>query len=154
MGLNNPSIVKAATVGADQANALRTIFFGLCFFSIGMITDVRKLLAAGMGRIVAVYVVCLFGFIIWVGLLVSWVFYHGIEEVSDVVSIETSSMHVGRDMEFQNQELSSLIKYKFTLISKAGTTEANTLEEPGAVISHAGICAGCALQGSRSTNDL
>ena len=78
MGLNDPSIVKAATVGADQANALRTIFFGLCFFSIGMVTDVRKLWAAGMGRIVAVYVVCLFGFIIWVGLLVSWVFYHGI----------------------------------------------------------------------------
>ena len=50
-------------------------------------------------------------------------------------------MHVGRDMEFQNQELSSLIKYNFTLISKAGTTEANTLEEPGAVISLAGICA-------------
>ena len=78
LGLNNPSIVKAATVGADQANALRTIFFGLCFFSIGMVTDVRKLWAAGMGRIIAVYVVCLFGFIIWVGLLVSWIFYHGI----------------------------------------------------------------------------
>ena len=78
MGLNNPSIVKAATVGSDQANALRTFFFALCFFSIGMVTNVRKLWAAGMGRIVGVYVVCLFGFIIWVGLIVSWVFYHGI----------------------------------------------------------------------------
>ena len=78
MGLNNPSIVKAASVGADQANALRTFFFALCFFSIGMVTNVRKLWAAGMGRIVGVYVVCLFGFIIWVGLLISWLFYHGI----------------------------------------------------------------------------
>lgn len=78
MGLNNPDIVKAASVGADQANALRTFFFALCFFSIGMVTNVRKLWAAGMGRIVGVYVLCLFGFIIWVGLFVSWLFYHGI----------------------------------------------------------------------------
>jgi len=55
-------------------------------------------------------------------------------------------MHVGRDMEFQNQELSSQTEYNFTLISKAGNMEANTLEEPGAVISHAGICAGGAGQ--------
>ncbi len=78
LGLNNPGIVKPATVGADQANALRTFFFALCFFSIGMVTNVRKLWAAGMGRIVGVYVICLFGFIIWFGLLVSWLFYHGI----------------------------------------------------------------------------
>ena len=51
-------------------------------------------------------------------------------------------MHVGKDMEFQNQELSSQTKCNFTLISKAGTMEANTLEEPGAIIPHAGICAG------------
>jgi len=63
-------------------------------------------------------------------------------------------MHVGNDMEFQNQELSSHTKYNFNLISKAGTMEANTLEEPGAIIPHAGICAGCALQSSRNTNDL
>lgn len=78
MGLKNPGIVKAASVGADQANALRTFFFALCFFSIGLVTNVRKLWAAGMGRIVGVYVLCLFGFIIWVGLLISWIFYHGI----------------------------------------------------------------------------
>jgi uncharacterized membrane protein YadS len=78
MGLKNPSIVKAATAGSDQANALRTFFFALCFFSIGLVTNVRKLWAAGMSRIVGVYVVCLFGFILWIGLLVSWIFYHGI----------------------------------------------------------------------------
>lgn len=78
MGLNDPSIVKAASVGTDQANALRTLLFALCFFSIGMVTNVRKLWAAGMGRIVGVYTVCLFGFIIWVGLVISWLFYKGI----------------------------------------------------------------------------
>ena len=51
-------------------------------------------------------------------------------------------MRVGNDMESQNQELLSRIKYNFTLISKAGSMEANTLEEPGAIIPHAGICAG------------
>ena len=77
-----------------------------------------------------------------------------IEEVSDVASIKPSSLRVGKDMEFQNQELSSRTKYNFTLISKAGIMEANTLEEPGAIILLAGICAGCALQSSRNTNDL
>lgn len=78
MGLNDPSIVKAAEKGSGDANALRTIFFALCFFTIGMVTNVRKLWAEGMGRIVAVYAVCLFGFILWVGLVISWIFYHGI----------------------------------------------------------------------------
>jgi len=78
MGLNNPGIVKAAEKGSGDANALRTLFFGLCFFSIGLVTNVRKIWAEGMGRIVAVYAVWLFGFILWVGLGISWIFYHGI----------------------------------------------------------------------------
>ncbi|MCL6638369.1 MAG: YeiH family protein [Firmicutes bacterium] len=78
MGLNNPGIVKAAKTGADHTNVLRTTFFALCFFSIGLVTDVRKLWGAGMGRIVAVYALCLFAFILWVGLFISWLFYHGV----------------------------------------------------------------------------
>jgi len=78
IGLNNPAMVKNATTGTDQANALRTIFFALCFFSIGLVTNVRNLWGAGMGRIVGVYAACLFLFILWVGLFISWVFYHGI----------------------------------------------------------------------------
>lgn len=78
VGLSNPDVVKPAKAGADHANALRSIFFALCFFSIGLVTNVRKLWAEGMGRIVVVYAVCLFGFILWVGLLISWIFYHGI----------------------------------------------------------------------------
>ena len=78
LGLNNPKLVKAAEAGAGQANLLRSMFFALCFFSIGIVTNVRKLWAAGMGRIVSVYAVCLFGFILWVGLGISWLFYHGV----------------------------------------------------------------------------
>lgn len=78
IGLAAPHLVKSATTGADQANGLRGIFFMLTFFSIGLITNVRKLWAEGMGKIVLVYAVCLFGFILWVGLFISWIFYHGI----------------------------------------------------------------------------
>jgi len=78
IGVIWPGAVKGAKTGADHANLLRTLFFALCFFSIGMVTNVRKLWAEGMGRIVWVYAVALFGFILWVGLFVSWLFYHGI----------------------------------------------------------------------------
>ncbi len=78
VGLVYPAAVKGAKTGADQANLLRTLFFALCFFSIGMVTNVRKLWAEGMGRIVWVYAIALFGFILWVGLFISWLFYHGI----------------------------------------------------------------------------
>ena len=77
-GLADPQIVEGAKLGSDEANGFRTILFGLCFFSIGLITNVRKLWEAGMGRIVAVYTICLFAFILWVGLFISWLFYHGI----------------------------------------------------------------------------
>jgi uncharacterized membrane protein YadS len=78
IGLTYPGAVKGAKTGAEQANLLRTLFFALCFFSIGMVTNVRKLWAEGMARIVWVYAIALFGFILWVGLFISWLFYHGI----------------------------------------------------------------------------
>jgi len=78
IGLAYPQVVQQAKTGSDHANALRTIFFALCFFSIGLVTNVRKLWAEGMSRIVAIYAICLFGFILWVGLFISWLFYHGI----------------------------------------------------------------------------
>jgi uncharacterized membrane protein YadS len=78
IGLLYPGAVKGAKTGAGHANLLRTMFFALCFFSIGMVTNVRKLWAEGMARIVWVYAIALFGFILWVGLFISWLFYHGI----------------------------------------------------------------------------
>lgn len=78
IGYFAPSVAKAAQAGAGQSNLLRTVFFGLCFFSIGLVTNVRKLWNAGLGRVVGVYAVALVGFIIWVGLIISYIFYHGI----------------------------------------------------------------------------
>jgi len=68
--------VKTAT---DGLNNLRAIFFLLTFFTIGVITNFKKLWAEGLGRLALVYVVCLFGFIIWIGLLISWIFFHGVK---------------------------------------------------------------------------
>lgn len=63
---------KTATAGT---NALRVLFFLITFFTIGVISDFRKLWAEGLGKLAVVYVVCLFGFIIWIGLLISWIFF-------------------------------------------------------------------------------
>jgi len=41
-------------------------------------SDVRQLWQEGIGKLAAVYVVSLFGFVIWVGLLISWLFFYGI----------------------------------------------------------------------------
>ena len=71
-----PAMGKAVT---GTINSLRLIFFVLTFFTIGMVSNFRKLWAEGIGRLAAVYCVCLFGFIIWVGLFISWLFFHGVK---------------------------------------------------------------------------
>jgi Kef-type K+ transport system membrane component KefB len=55
------------------------LFFVLTFFCIGVVTDFRKLWQEGIGRLAAVYVVSLFGFVIWIGLAISWIFFHGMK---------------------------------------------------------------------------
>ena len=67
----------AAAVG--EANTFRVIFFILTFFSIGVLTDFRKLWREGLGKLAAVYLVSLFGFVIWVGLIISWLFFAGVK---------------------------------------------------------------------------
>jgi uncharacterized membrane protein YadS len=66
----------AAAIG--EANVLRVIFFTLTFFSIGVMSDFRKLMADGFGKLAAVYVVSLFGFVVWVGFVISWLFFAGV----------------------------------------------------------------------------
>jgi len=44
---------------------------------IGVLSDFRKLWQQGFGKLAAVYFVSLFGFVIWVGLLISWLFFSG-----------------------------------------------------------------------------
>jgi len=51
----------------------------MTFFTIGVMSDFRKLWEEGIGKRAAVYVVCLFGFVISVGLVVSWVFFAGVK---------------------------------------------------------------------------
>lgn len=67
---------KLVTAGTDL---FRVLFFVLTFFTIGVATNFRKLWEEGIGRLAAVYVVCLFGFIIWIGLAISWLFFHGVK---------------------------------------------------------------------------
>ncbi len=70
-----PGPAKAST---EQANIFRVLFFCLTFFTIGVISNFRKLWDEGIGRLAAVYAVGLFGFIIWFGLIISWVFFGGV----------------------------------------------------------------------------
>ena len=41
--------------------------------------EFRRLWENGLGKLAAVYVLSLFGFVIWVGLLISWIFFSGIK---------------------------------------------------------------------------
>jgi uncharacterized membrane protein YadS len=68
--------VKAAM---GEANALRGIFFVMTFFTIGVMSNFRKLWEEGIGRLAAVYVLCLFGFVVWVGLAISLLFFAGVK---------------------------------------------------------------------------
>jgi uncharacterized membrane protein YadS len=74
---STPEIAKALPGAAGEANVFRVIFFILTFFSIGVLSDFRKLWQQGFGKLAAVYFVSLFGFVIWVGLLISWLFFSG-----------------------------------------------------------------------------
>lgn len=74
-----PEIARALPAAAGEANVFRVIFFILTFFSIGVLSDFRRLWQQGFGKLAAVYFVSLFGFVIWVGLLISWLFFNGLK---------------------------------------------------------------------------
>ncbi|OZI38646.1 hypothetical protein CAL29_06105 [Bordetella genomosp. 10] len=63
----------------NEANNFRVIFFILTFFAIGVLANFRKLWREGLGKLAAVYVLTLFGFVVWVGLLISWIFFSGVK---------------------------------------------------------------------------
>jgi len=68
-----------AKLATDEGNVFRVIFFILTFFTIGVISNFKKLREEGIGKLAAVYVIALFGFIIWIGLFISWIFFHGVK---------------------------------------------------------------------------
>lgn len=76
---DSKKVVDQTKTATSGTNALRVLFFLITFFTIGVISDFRKLWAEGLGKLAVVYVVCLFGFIIWIGLLISWIFFHGVK---------------------------------------------------------------------------
>jgi uncharacterized membrane protein YadS len=80
IALAAPSDVLARLPAANaEANTFRVIFFILTFFSIGVLSDFRRLWQDGFGKLAAVYVLSLFGFVIWVGLAISWLMFNGVK---------------------------------------------------------------------------
>ena len=77
--LNSPAFLKTAKGATAGMDTFRGMFFVLTFFTIGVVSNFKKLWEEGIGKLAAVYVLCLFGFIIWVGLLISWIFFHGVK---------------------------------------------------------------------------
>ena len=77
--LKAPGQMGAARAGSGAADVFRSLFFALTFFSIGLISNFRKLWEEGIGKLALVYFVALFGFIIWMGLGIAWVFFHGVK---------------------------------------------------------------------------
>ncbi|MGB6352004.1 MAG: putative sulfate exporter family transporter [Pseudolabrys sp.] len=73
------NIASKVPAAMGEANTIRVVFFILTFFSIGVLSNFKKLWAQGIGRLAAVYFVSLFGFVIWVGLLISWLFFSGVK---------------------------------------------------------------------------
>jgi uncharacterized membrane protein YadS len=72
--------LKAAQAGAVPVeNGMRKLFFMLTFMSLGIITDFKKLKEAQFGKMIWVYFVGLFLFIIPVALLIAYLFHHGME---------------------------------------------------------------------------
>jgi uncharacterized membrane protein YadS len=80
LALATPADIATKVPAAmGEANTLRVVFFILTFFSIGVLSNFKKLWQEGIGKLAAVYLVSLFGFVIWVGLLISWLFFAGVK---------------------------------------------------------------------------
>ena len=78
MALARPDSLKGLKDATAEADLVRGLFFVMTFFSIGMASNFKRLWAEGIGRLALVYVISLFGFIIWIGLAISWLFFHGV----------------------------------------------------------------------------
>ncbi len=78
--IKEPKLVLTQSQEATNGtNAFRVLFFLITFFTIGVVSNFKKLWEEGIGRLAVVYLVCLFGFIIWIGLIISWIFFHGVK---------------------------------------------------------------------------
>ncbi len=78
VALARPGALTGLKAATGEADLFRSLFFVMTFFTIGMSSNFKRLWAEGVGRLALVYVVSLFGFIIWIGLAISWLFFHGV----------------------------------------------------------------------------
>jgi uncharacterized membrane protein YadS len=76
---NSRSTLALAKTTTDESNVFRQLFFVITFFTIGVVSNFKKLWEEGIGRLAAVYIIALFGFVIWIGLFISWIFFHGVK---------------------------------------------------------------------------
>lgn len=77
IGIIWPNMIAKTKAAMGETNVFRGIFFVMTFFTIGIMSNFRKLWEEGIGRLALVYVLCLFGYIIWIGLAISMIFFHG-----------------------------------------------------------------------------
>jgi hypothetical protein len=82
LGWQKTSGLPALDAGVKHSDLFRSLFFVMTFFAIGLVSNFKKLWAEGLARLALVYVVCLFGFVIWIGLVISWLFFHGVVPVA------------------------------------------------------------------------
>ncbi|MCK9378168.1 MAG: YeiH family protein, partial [Syntrophobacterales bacterium] len=61
--LTSPAALKTANAAVAGMDTFRVMFFVLTFFTIGMVSNFKKLWEEGIGKLALVYVICLFGFI-------------------------------------------------------------------------------------------
>jgi uncharacterized membrane protein YadS len=85
LGNSMPETLKGIKLVEGQTEAFRKPLFALAFLSIGMATDLRRLASPGMARLLLVYLVSIFGFIIWMALAISWIFFHDIPAIPPAV---------------------------------------------------------------------
>jgi uncharacterized membrane protein YadS len=78
LALLRPDLLEGLKACRARTDLARGLFFVMTFFSIGLASNFKRLWAEGIGRLALVYVISLFGFIIWIGLAISWLFFHGV----------------------------------------------------------------------------
>ena len=78
LAITQPATLTGLKAATAEADLVRALFFVMTFFSIGLASNFKQLWAEGIGRLALVYVISLFGFIIWIGLAISWLFFHGV----------------------------------------------------------------------------
>lgn len=72
-------VIADSNLISSETNTFRQLFFLLTFFTIGVVSNFKKLWEEGIGRLAIIYCIALFGFIIWIGLAISWIFFHGVK---------------------------------------------------------------------------